>query len=373
MFQLTRPPSHDHKSSTQPRSALTDQALSVFWSRFAPRVLGVDRWRDRPLPQPTIFPPHVLSRHHSVTHYGVMIPDLPEPHRFMACAAILGSSGLQVWDNDFIMQDTPQRTATLCQGTAATTHEGFSSYSIPRDCEFRADGSLLRFGDDLEISGLYPNFQLCSRRPGFGIDLELTATGEHTVFTRSFLYDHLSLMTRYQGTITHNNLTSAVSGLCTFEYAAGRSPHVLRDRPLRCKIPIDFFTYQVIDIDDDTQLLLVQLSAQGHPLGTAAWLRTAGKGSVRLGREVDFQVLSYQAEPHVAPDGRLSTIAETFVWTVRDNRGRCVLELIGTIDTQLHYGAGRGYIGGYHYQAVHEGRPMSGRGYVEYCDGREPR
>lgn len=36
----------------------------------------------RPFTEPSIMVPNVDSKRFGWTHYGVMIPDLPEPHRF---------------------------------------------------------------------------------------------------------------------------------------------------------------------------------------------------------------------------------------------------------------------------------------------------
>ncbi|ALG11861.1 DUF6670 family protein [Kibdelosporangium phytohabitans] len=335
------------------------------WRKAIPHLFGAHR-DDKPLPRPAIFPPR--GRGWGISHYNVVIPELPAPHLFLGCTTMQGASGFQCHDNDFAVRDSPRKTATLALGTAASTHESFTTYSIPLECELAPDGSVLRWGADLLITGLYPEFRLHSRRPGFALDLDIVATGEHSNYARSYLYTHLGMLARYTGMITQDGEITPIAGLCSLEYATGRTPHVLRDRPLPLKLPIDFFTWHVINLDADTQLQFVQMSAQGgYEVVSSAWLREAGKGSTRYGG-VDFKVLTYQADPQVAPDGRETYLPETFQALIPGAHGRQLFELTATLDTQVHYGLGRGYLGGYHYQGTRSGKPIAGRGYIEFIE-----
>ncbi len=340
-------------------------------TRALPRILGSTSYDTPLLPSPTVFPPPAPGRFgRGAAHYGIMIPDLPAPHYFMANMTVIGYSGFKAWDDDSALQGTARKTATVCHGTAATKHDPFSTHSLD-DCEFAPDGSLLRFGDDYTISGLYPNFRLVSSRPGFAVDLELTATGEITWFAKSRPYDHLGLVTRYRGSITHEGTRTEVAGLCTYEYASGFMPYMVASRPLPSwlKFPVDFFSYQVIDLDADTQLLFATVGALGtRPALVGAYLRAAGKGVKRLGTSVRFEVLEHQREPVIGCDAKPMVMPSTFAWTVRDGAST-LAELNCTVDTGWLY-AGMGNIGGYHFDGRFEGRQITGRGYVEYSDRR---
>lgn len=339
------------------------------------RLFGVvDSGIDHPMPEPTVFPPYADSMIYGCTHYGIMIPDLPAPHHFLACAAIIGFPGMRAFDIDHAVDpdDGPRHTATLAHGTAAAVDAHFSSYSTTREMELRDDGSLLRFGKDLTISGLYPNYRLQSRREGFEVDLELTATGDITWFCRSPIYSHLALSARYRGRIALDGKPMEVSGLCTYEYARGTSLHLPRNKiiPPKFKLPWTFFTYQTIKLDDQTQLLLTHCRFFDYPALTAAWLVTIGRGSVRLPGEVRFRVLSLQDEPGVAPDGRETRLPRTFEWDIRDPQGRSLFEISATADTPMLFGLGNGFIGGYRWEGTRDGQPATGRGYLEYVDQR---
>lgn len=342
----------------------------LFFSRLVPWLTGASSHATPPLPTPPIFPSYTSHPHRrGCVHYGIMIPDLPAPHQFLATMTVIGSAGFRAWDDDNAWQGPPRSTVTVSHGTAATTDDPFTALNLA-DCDLADDGSLLRFGDALTISGIYPHYRLDSRRPGFEVDLDLTATGEITWFAKSPLYEHMSLLTRYEGTITHQGTPMQVSGLGTYEWGSGITPHNVLPRPLpaRWKIPIDFFTYQVIDLDADTQLLLVGVGAVHEPMLVSAYLRTAGSGVERLGTSVRFQVLEHQNEPLTGHDGKAMAVPATFAWTIHDG-ARTLLELTGTVDTHLLYAA-MGNIGGYRYQGRFDGRDISGRGYMEYSDRR---
>src|ERR1700753_3192342 len=117
-------------------------------SKFAQRLNRNDRRIGRPFdPGTRLKPPHGLRS--SWAHYGVMVPNLPEPHRTFGVMSIVGTPGIAIFSNDHAITTSASDTAYLVSATAGMRGEGLHSYSIAGDCEFRDDGSLVRFGDDL--------------------------------------------------------------------------------------------------------------------------------------------------------------------------------------------------------------------------------
>ncbi|WP_051026466.1 DUF6670 family protein [Nocardia higoensis] len=57
------------------------------------------------------------------------------------------------------------------------------------------------------------------------------------------VYKHLGLLSRYEGHITLAGERQDVEGLCSFEYGACPSAHLLRDAPLPATLeaPLDHF------------------------------------------------------------------------------------------------------------------------------------
>ncbi len=208
----------------------------------------------RPFGEPDILVPNVESRRYGWTHFGVMIPDLPEPHRFFSCMSLIGATGSLAFDDDHALVDRPRRNASVVVGTAASYPAHFGNYSTDRDFVSRPDGSLMRFGDELTIAGHYPEYTLTGRFGGLSADLRLTNTDKVTWFLHNPVYKHLSLLTQYQGRfVAPSGETADVEGLCAFEYGACPSPNQLRSTPLPSarKAPLDLFVYQIVNLGTD--------------------------------------------------------------------------------------------------------------------------
>ncbi|MGI8863087.1 MAG: DUF6670 family protein [Solirubrobacteraceae bacterium] len=307
-------------------------------------------------------------------HYNFVVPDLPEPHRFFASMVLMGQSGTQVFDANHAVLASPRDTATVALGTAATAPEWFGSYSISEDCEFRDDGSLLRFGEELEVQGTFPEFELSARLPGFELDLKLHCTDEITWFMRSALYDHVSLPARYSGTLRWQGERLAVSGLCSFEHAQGVSAISILNRavPPALKLPVDLFTYQVLKVDADTLLLLTHVLIAGRQLLNSAYVKEVGGTQSSRFHGVECEILGSSRDAAlIAPDGRSTLVPLRYRWRFGDpSEDGFELEL--TPDTPLIYGLGSGWIGGASYEGRFHGREIAGSAYYEHAD-RRPR
>lgn len=342
--------------------------------RVYPRLDGTPALEGEPFQADYPMVPYARSKRFGWTHYGVMIPDLPAPHRFFSIMSIIGTPGALAFDTDHALVDTPRRNATLVSGTAATHPAHFAGYSIERDCEFADDGKLIRFGSEVEIQGSYPEFQVLATYAGLRLSIALHATDKVTWFLKTPVYDHLSLLCEYDGTLEFQGERTIVAGLCTYEYAACPSPYLLRDRPLakRAKAPLDFFTYQIINLaEDGLQILLAQIRIAGYLAVNKVYVRGLDAyNRTWCDADVSFDVAQYREPAERTPDGRRMSLPERFAWTVRD-AGRDLLRIEAVADTPYTYGLGSGYVGGYRYEGSFRGRPIGGRGYIEYIDRRD--
>ena len=174
------------------------------------------------------------------------------------------------------------------------------------------------------------------------------------------MYEHWSLLCRARGHVG----ASEVDALCTFEYARGVSVHSILDRrlPSALRLPVPFFTYHVLNVNDRTQLLFSDVRGpRGIALQRAAHVRSVdGAATRRSGHR--FTV--HASEAHTAPDGRSMALPLSFTWAVdgievrgRTNgdfvlRPRCGLRRL----VRLRRRSRR--------------PPVSGCGYVEYVDLR---
>lgn len=324
-------------------------------------LLRADALDEGRLPAEPRFVPR--ARRYAWTHYGVMIPDLPEPHRFLACMSLIGATGSRIFDTDHARVDSPRNTATLVNGTAVTAPDHFRAYSIPRDCEFAPDGSLVRFGDDLLITGLHPHFRVEGRRDDLRFALDLVCSDAVTYFVRGPVWTHLSILCSYTGEVDGID----VEGTCTFEYGAcALSPHTLLDVPIPSPLKLDGdrFNYNVLALGPGRQLLLSQIGFAGGTVVGAAYERRVTGETSRITRGVSCAVVEHDPSPAVAPDGREMPLPRRLRWTGPD------LEVEATIDSPWIYGLGSGYVTGYAFSGRLEDEAISGRGYLEYIDRR---
>lgn len=331
-----------------------------------PRIDGAVDASRRPFRQPEIIRPLDRSRFYGATHYGVFFPSLPEPHRYLNVMTLLGQTGTRCFDNDYLIPPggDARRTATLLTSTAADGVHLYRPYSMPEECELRDD--LVRLGDELTIAGTWPDYRVQVRHGEFALDAAVTATDTVSWFVRNPIYDHLSLLSHYDGTLTWRGASTRVAGLCTFEYARTVTPHSLYRRrvPDSWKLPVDFFTYQIINLDEDVQLLLTDVHTSGRSTFTGLHIRTTD-GTATIDTDAHFAVTEHRPEPAVGPDGHVMRLPHRLSWEVGD-----VLHLDGEVDTPWRYGHGKGYVSGYRFTGYFAGRPVTGRGYLEYVDCR---
>lgn len=326
-----------------------------------------------PLPVDYPMRPHHDSTLWAWTHYGVFIPSLPSPHRFLNTMTLIGATGTEIFDNDMLAADDARNTTTVFSSTAAGSRAAgenhhYRAYDLSRDCDFAPDGSSLRWGDDLQLT-LGSKVVVRGRYEAFEVDLTLQPTTSASFFVDTSIYQHVSVLAPYTGTITDDSGTVEISGLGTVEYARALGHQSLRQRPLPAalKLPVDFFTYQIIQLDERTQFLLTDVSARGQNACRLVHVRTLGRPA-EVYDNVDFAT-TFRAEPEVDEFGRAMRVPETLTWTVRDG-GREILRIDGTVDSPLRYGHGRGYAGAYRYTGVYRGADVAGDGYLEWVDVR---
>lgn len=301
----------------------------------------------------------------AVVHYGIMIPSLPAPHHFLDIIAVVGQPNIKIFANPQLITTTPLDTATILIGTGSE-QDNFAGYSIANDCVLHEhNGALhLRFGQDVEITGQYPHFTAQRSGHSFNFKLALTASDKIAHFAKIIFnqYDHWSILCQYQGQIEHHGQTIDVSGLCTFEYARGTS----------LSLPFRFFSYQILNIDTTTQVLLVEvLGPLGAPVQRRVYVRSLDAHCQVYSRDFQFTVHDYLPNPAMTPTGVAMKLPKTFTWSVNDEDGGELIHVEGTSNNDFCYGMAAGYAGSYSYHGRFKGQRISGDGgYIENIDYR---
>ncbi len=276
---------------------------------------------------------------------------------------LLGASGTELFDLDHLVAPDARDTTTVFSSTAKGDQRFYRAYDMSTQCRFADDGGELRWGDELAVDIALPKVAVRGRYPGFDVDLELAVTDQVSYFVKSPIYDHLSLLAPYHGVIDGVD----VRGLATFEYARIRTPQgfLRRPMPAALKLPLDFFTYQIIDIDPRPQILLTDVRARGRVACRLAHVRVLG-GVTEVYPDVDFTVTQY-GEPLVDDRGNSMRCPRTFRWTVRGG-GREILAVEGTVDSPWRQGHGPGYVAAYSYTGTWRSAAVSGSAYLEWID-----
>lgn len=333
------------------------QKLPPFWINVLDRSHAIN---GKPVSLPLALRPHIPNR---TVHFGLMLPNLPAPHHFLNIITVIGQPRAVIFRNSHLIRTTAMDTANLLVGTATGTPDHFKGYSVQRDCELASDASFLRFGNDLVVEGRYPDFVVRREGHAFNLELQVRATDKIAHFARMAggLYDHWSILCEYQGHVEQAGVKTPLKGLCTYEYASAAN----------INLPFRFFSYQIINVDEKTQVLFVQvLGPLGLPVQRRVYVRSLDDHGGIYSRGFDFTVHEYEDRPVVSPEGMKMRLPKRFSWRVEDDNGNELITIAGDCNGDFKYGMAAGYAGSYHYDGRFRGRPIEGTGYIEYIDCR---
>ncbi|MDZ7912594.1 MAG: DUF6670 family protein [Rhodococcus sp. (in: high G+C Gram-positive bacteria)] len=313
--------------------------------------------------------PHTDSRLWAWTHLGIFIPELPAPHRYLNTMTLIGATGSVIFDDDCVAAADARRTATVMSSTAVEDQHHYRGYDSLADCEFASDGSSLRWSDELDIRCEHPVFAVTARYKTFSADLEVTATDRVSWFVRNPAYHHYSVLATVTGTITDAKGTTDIDALCTVEYARCVSPQALRHTPLpaHLKVPIDFFTYQIVNLSDRSQLLLTDVRACGEQMVLTASIRSLDDPITKVFTNTRMSVIEWDV-PRVDARGQQMWMPKQLQWHVNNDRGEPVLTIQATIDAPWRKGHGVGFASAYTYTGRWGDEALAGSGYIEWVD-----
>ncbi len=322
-----------------------------------------------PFSEPEIIRPRTAEKFYTWTHYGVFFPLLPEPHRYLNIMILLGTPGALAFDHDDITVGHPRKSATFFSSTAAIDEYVLKAYIIPENTNIQADGTTIALGEEVLIQGTLPNIHLKGAYHGLTFEFDLDVTDQVSWFIKTPIYDHFSLLASFRGQLEYRGKTTAAQGLCTYEYARATGAHgvVSKLLPESYKLPLDFFTYQIINLNETTQLLLTKADILGQPAAYSLHVRHTDRPA-EIYTNVEFKVTRYQPEPHVSPSGKYMRLPQQFIWSVKNDADQNVLELSAEVDSPFRYGHGVGYASAYTFAGEYLNAPVQGRGYIEYID-----
>ena len=305
-------------------------------------------------------PEHRPDGKWKVAHYGIMIPGLPEPVRFFDMISVLGTAtNVPLFAAPELTEHALDDTAWLLLGSAVS-RDNFTAYSLSEECDFPENSREVGgfgIGNGLSVRRRDGRIEASVATKGLEAELVLRPSRAISYFVHlPGLYDHWSVLCEYEGSFRPDGANEPIrtSGLCTWEYARGRT-----DVPL----PMLFFTYQILNIDDRTQILMVEvLGPAGVPLQRLVFERDLDGSSWTYGGGFRHSVHEYLPVA-TTPDGVPMRLPHTFEWSVDDDNGDELIVIRGTSNDDFAYGMAAGYAGSYQYVGRFGGRHIRGRGY----------
>jgi len=322
-----------------------------------------------PFSAPEIIRPRTEEKFYTWTHYGIFFPLLPEPHRYLNIMILLGTPGALAFDHDDITVGDPRESATFFSSTAAVDEHLLKAYIMPENANIQEDGTLIELGEEVSIQGTLPHIHLKGAYHGLSFEFELDVSDQISWFIKTPIYDHFSLLASFKGQLEYKGKKTPAEGLCTYEYARATGAHMVAKKliPEAYKLPLDFFTYQIINLSETTQLLLTKADILGKPAAYSLHIRHTDKPA-EIYTEVEFNVISHQIEDYVSPSGKKMRLPQVFSWSVKNKANQKVLEITAKIDSPFRYGHGVGYASAYTFTGEYLNEPVQGRGYIEYVD-----
>ena len=342
--------------------------------QFATQLLGaVTPERQAQLPHIYDLDAHVFSAFFSSTHYGIMIPDFPAPYQYLSCAAVIGDLGAPITHIPKSQTTlSANNRASLVHGTALSrSDQAYKIYNIEKDLKFQQQPFKVQFGHETVLDQRNGHYYLKTQRDDLTVDLVLTASPAITWFSHSVFYQHFSVLMHYEGYFKHFDQRVDVRGLCTLEHWKSISQSTLVPKQMlndRACIALNAFSYQVINLNAEEQLVLAFICFAGQPAYTAISYRHVNGTSIQYD-EAYFAVTHLHDKPEITPDGHVMYVPKLFTWQAK-HQGQWVLNITAEVDTAYCYGLAAGYVAGYQWQGEFKQHSTTGRGYLEFIDRR---
>lgn len=296
-----------------------------------------------------------------IIHQGLMIPNLPEPLHFLSFSSLIGQPNVPMLRNQDAIQTTALDTVAVITSTSPHMVGHFSRYSLEQDCQFNHDDYC--FGDKERLYGSFPHFRLMrdDNELSVNLDIETKPVISHFNKMKLGLFEHWSLLCACKGEVIYKGQMYSIDQLGSFEYAkAINIPY----------LPLCFFTYQIINLKNKRQLLLMQIRNNFNQIiQSKIYIRDLNSSTSKMFDEnVHFKV--HRVYPQVTtPNHQQMYLPREFEWNYVDKQ--TTIRVCAESRGDFKFGLAAGYVGSFNYQVIIDGEINDGQaGYCEYIDCR---
>lgn len=305
---------------------------------------------------------HPQNKYYKIIHQGLMIPNLPSPLHYFNFLSIIGQPNAPMLLNkSAILNHKPLNTATVITSVSGKMAGHLNSYDISHDCNLEKHS--YRFGEREHLYGNFPNFNLIRNDDELAVNIKITTSPIISHFTQLKLplFNHWSILCECEGHVQFQDQIYTFKELGSFEYArAINLPY----------IPLCFFTYQIINLDQTKQLLLAQIRDNFNQIiQSRIYLRNLGtKTAIVFDKNVRF--INHRIYPAVTtPNKQTMYLPREFEWQYEDKQNK--IRVIGQSRGDYKFGLAAGYVGSFQYQVqINENEYLGEAGYCEYIDCR---
>ena len=305
---------------------------------------------------------HPPNKKYKIIHQALTIPNLPAPLHYLNFLSMIGQPNTPMFRNNSAIRTTPLDTATVLASSSPHMAGQLNRYSISAECSFQE--KTFKFANKEQLMGAFPKFQIQRKDTELSFEIEITTTPLISHFTklRFGLAEHWSVLCRCQGEVKYKEQCFDIDQLGAFEYARSIDFSYL---------PLAFFTYQVINLVDQRQLLLEQIrDSFNRIVQSRIYIRDLQKQQTHMfDRMVRFQV--HRVYPAVkTPNGQKMYLPREFEWHYQDEQGHHI-HLCAQSRGDFKFGLAAGYVGSFKYQLKMDNYEEQGEsGYCEYVDCR---
>ena len=305
---------------------------------------------------------HTPTKQYKLIYFGVILPNLPAPLHYLNFIGLFGATHAPMLRNDSSVLTSLSDTATVFSSCSPHMVGQLHSYSIDQDCFLTKN--LLQFSSIERISGNLPHLEIQREDSELSFQLKVHTTNHVSYFNkmRMGLGEHWSTRCYCEGHLIYKEQTYKIAHQGVFEFArAIQFPY----------LPLAFFTYQIIQLQNGDQVLMAQTrDSFNRIVQSRIYLKYVNQERTEVfDSNVQFQV--HRVYPKViTPNGQGMYLPREFEWRYQNKKGD-VIQIQAQSRGDFKFGLAAGYVGSFQYQIKMNAREESGEaGYCEYVDCR---
>lgn len=305
----------------------------------------------------TFYPPKGLFK---IVYQALILPNLPEPFHYLNFISLIGQPRIPICYNASAITTTAIDTATVLVTSGLSTVGHLKSYSAKEQCQLEQDRYQFLDVDQIQVD--FPNYYF--KRIDEELSCQLTVNISADIENHSALHwgvgDYWYARCQCEGEITYKKQKYQIEAQGILKHA--RAIYL----PF---IAFHFFTYQVIQVNANLQIILSELRNQWNNIVfSRIEIQSNEQRSILYDHQVVLDIT--RVYPKVqTPNGREMYLAREFMWQYQE-KNQIIFQLKAQSRGDYKFGLGAGYVGSFNYELIWNNENHKGSGYCEYIDCR---